>query len=337
MIRIVRSYKNLYEFTGNSEDTKTLDYLFLYYPTIVDGRVLYDVSTGSNYTDTDTGTVYIFNAVKNKWSVNQGGSGGTSGDCEGILTEDITVMGTTVGNFKENDILLEGDTFTTVMKNMLTKEIVPSYSMPTISINSNVSGIKEVGISVNPIISVTFNKNDGGTITLVEIYRGNELINSKTNPNSPYSFTESITLTTAQVTYKAKISYEDGPIKNTNLGNPYPTGQIKAGSKTSGNTSAIVPVYASYIGVIDSAYEVSSLNKIVKNTKAYTYKYSMSNQRIVYLYPSSFGELTSIKDENNFENLDSFAKTLITINGVSYIEYKLINTASNSDGTLFFN
>ena len=63
----------------------------------------------------------------------------------------------------------------------------------------------------------------------------------------------------------------------------------------------------------------------------------MSNQRIVYLYPSSFGELTSIKDENNFENLDSFAKTLITINGVSYIEYKLINTASNSDGTLFFN
>ena len=172
---------------------------------------------------------------------------------------------------------------------------------------------------------------------MVEIYRGNELINSKTNPTSPYSFTDSITLTTAQVTYKAKISYEDGPIKNTNLGNPYPTGQIKAGIKTSGNTSAIVPVYASYIGVIDSAYEVSSLNKIVKNTKAYTYKYSMSNQRIVYLYPSSFGELTSIKDENNFENLDSFAKTLITINGVSYIEYKLINTASNSDGTLFFN
>ena len=65
------------------------------------------------------------------------------------------------------------------MKNMLTKEIVPTYSMPTVSINSNVSGIKEVGISVNPIISVTFNKNDGGTITLVEIYRGNELINSK--------------------------------------------------------------------------------------------------------------------------------------------------------------
>ena len=82
---------------------------------------------------------------------------------------------------------------------------------------------------------------------------------------------------------------------------------------------------------------MSNLTKIIKNTRSYTFKYSMSNQRIVYLYPKSFGDLTSIKDENNFENLNSFIKSYITVNGVNYIEYKLINTASNSNGTLTFN
>ena len=89
--------------------------------------------------------------------------------------------------------------------------------------------------------------------------------------------------------------------------------------------------------VINNDYIVSNLTKIIKNTRSYTFKYSMNNQRIVYLYPKSFGDLTSIKDENNFENLNSFIKSYITVNGVNYIEYKLINTASNSNGTLTFN
>ena len=63
----------------------------------------------------------------------------------------------------------------------------------------------------------------------------------------------------------------------------------------------------------------------------------MNNQRIVYLYPKSFGDLSSIKDENNFENLSGFTKSYITLNGVDYIEYKLTNTATNTSGTLTFN
>ena len=60
----------------------------------------------------------------------------------------------------------------------------------------------------------------------------------------------------------------------------------------------------------------------------------MLNQRVVYLYPKSFGKLTSIKDENNFEIISGFTEKEITINGVTYLEYKLTNTGSNSAGTL---
>ena len=60
----------------------------------------------------------------------------------------------------------------------------------------------------------------------------------------------------------------------------------------------------------------------------------MANQRIVYLYPKSFGKLTTIKDENNFEILSGFTEIEININGIAYLEYRLTNTGSNSAGTL---
>lgn len=338
MIKIIRSKFELYEFAGNEEDTATLQYLFLYFPTVVDGRVIYSVSSGSTYTDLDTGDIYTFNAIENSWGKGSGAGGGGGDGCEGVLTKDITVTGTTVGNYTENTKLAKGSTMTTLFENMVTKEQPPSYTAPSINISCNISGLKEVGEIISPIITVSFSKNDAGPITKIELYKNNVLIDTVENPIATYQYSDSnITLTTATISYNAKMYYEEGPIKNTNLGNPYSPGHIVAGSKTSANTSTITPVYASYIGIISSDYVIGNLTKIIKNTKSYTYKYSMSNQRIVYLYPKSFGDLTTVKDENNFENLTSFTKSYITVDGVDYVEYKLTNTASNSNGTLKFN
>lgn len=338
MIKIIRSKFELYEFAGNEEDTATLQYLFLYFPTVVDGRVIYSVSSGSTYTDLDTGDIYTFNAIENSWGKGSGAGGGGGDGCEGVLTKDITVTGTTVGNYTENTKLAKGSTMTTLFENMVTKEQPPSYTAPSISVSCNISGLKEVGEIISPIITVSFSKNDAGPITKIELYKNNVLIDTVENPIATYQYSDSnITLTTATISYNAKMYYEEGPIKNTNLGNPYSPGHIVAGSKTSANTSTITPVYASYIGIISSDYVIGNLTKIIKNTKSYTYKYSMSNQRIVYLYPKSFGDLTTVKDENNFENLTSFTKSYITVDGVDYVEYKLTNTASNSNGTLTFN
>ena len=280
MLKIIRSSAELYEFAGNAEDTVNLQYLFMYFPTTVDGRILYKVSSGSTYTDLDDGSVYIFNAKENEW--NKSGTGGGSGDCEGVLSKDITVMGVTVGNYKEKDILKKNTKMTKLFEDMVTKEQKPTYTAPTVSITSNITGLREVGETINPTISVTFKKNDGGAITLVELYKNNILIDSKTTPSTPCTFTDIEILSDKLVNYKVKITYETGPIKETNLGNPYPTGQIQAGSKES-NAVTITPVYASYVGIIDNEYVIANLTKIIKNTKNYTYKYSMVNQMKCYL------------------------------------------------------
>lgn len=331
MVKIVRNSLELYEFTGNIKDTENLQYLFMYFPVIVDGKVLFKVSSGSTYTDLDTGDIYIFNAKENEWS--KSGTGGGSGDCEGVLSKDIVVTGVTVGNYKERDILKKNTKMTKLFEDMVTKEQNPTYTAPSVSITSNITGLREVGETINPTISVTFKKNDAGEITLVELYKDNILIDSKNSPTSPCTFSDTEILSNKVVNYKVKITYKAGPIKETNLGNPYPTGQIQAGSKES-NAVTITPVYASYVGIIDNEYVIANLTKIIKNTKNYTYKYSMANQRIVYLYPKSFGKLTTIKDENNFEILSGFTEIEININGIAYLEYRLTNTGSNSAGTL---
>ena len=169
MIKIIRSKFELYEFAGNEEDTATLEYLFLYFPTVVDGRVIYSVSSGSTYTDMTTGDIYTFNAIENSWNKGSGGSGGISGDCEGVLSKDIIVTGTTVGNYTENTKLAKGSTMTELFEDMVTKEQPPSYTAPSINISCNISGLKEVGETIAPVIKVTYSKNDAGPITKIEL------------------------------------------------------------------------------------------------------------------------------------------------------------------------
>ena len=84
---------------------------------------------------------------------------------------------------------------------------------------------------------------------------------------------------------------------------------------------------ASYYGAVTTAPTdkagIIALTKNVKNTKAQTATFTLSNQRSCYCYPASFGNLTSIKDANNFEYLSSYTKTTVAVDGVEYNVYTL--------------
>ena len=54
------------------------------------------------------------------------------------------------------------------------------------------------------------------------------------------------------------------------------------------------------------------------------------------MYPSNLGELTSVKDANNFEVLNSFTKLSSKINKLDYNIYIMTDTATLDDGTLIF-
>ena len=63
----------------------------------------------------------------------------------------------------------------------------------------------------------------------------------------------------------------------------------------------------------------------------------MDYGKVVYAYPASFGNLTSIKDGNGFDNLASgWTKTTVQRGGVDYNVYTLNDPMSITGGKLTF-
>lgn len=81
-------------------------------------------------------------------------------------------------------------------------------------------------------------------------------------------------------------------------------------------------VYPFYWGVVASGSPVDSaaitgLTKSVTNKGNKTVSYTTSGvQQAVFAFPDSYGNLTSIMDQNNFENIDTFTKSTVQVTGL---------------------
>ena len=110
------------------------------------------------------------------------------------------------------------------------------------------------------------------------------------------------------------------------------------------STKTIKFVGKSYYGIVDASIGapteaiVKTLNGVLKDTKAYVYEGITSDWgKVCYAYPSSFGELTSIKDVvNNFNYTTSFTKTILTVDGIEYVCYTQTNASASNNIELTF-
>lgn len=81
-------------------------------------------------------------------------------------------------------------------------------------------------------------------------------------------------------------------------------------------------VYPFYWGVVASGSPVDSaaivgLTKSVTNKGNKTVSYTTSGvQQAVFAFPASYGDLKSIMDQNNFENIDTFTKSTVQVTGL---------------------
>ena len=210
----------------------------------------------------------------------------------------------------------------------------PIYVNPTLSLNINPTTVlhnTNTSITIKP----NFIQNDAGTVVRYTLLRDGSPIHTATSVSS-YIDTVSINHGNS-VTYQATAVYGNGQIKNTLLGKPYPDTSIKVGTISS---SGIVRAYAlSYYGVISSKEvdDISALNSILSTSKSYTYTTDLVNQKIVYMYPKSFGVLTSIRDANNFDYIDSYKLTTSTYDGVEYYIYVLTDPVTITNFKQIFN
>ena len=253
------------------------------------------------------------------------GQGGSGGD---------TYTGTSavnLGGIKNNQVFNK-----TPLPDVIDMLLHP-YEKPSMTLGIN--PVKTIYDTVSETLSsITINANvtkKSENIKEVRFYVDNVLV--KTDTTHPtgglVSYTHTFSPATNK-TFNVKIECED--IKGTS-------------SKISANTNVYF-VGQSYYGVIeDDGSNFTITETLIKGLsetslkikKALTYKnINATFGRIVYAYPKNLptgGELTSIKDQGTgWSVFDSYAKQEVTVDGIIYICYYLIDPAGFDGVTMIF-
>ena len=239
--------------------------------------------------------------------------------------------GIQIGGIKKNQ------TFNNATLQEMFDMLLHPYEKPTMTLGINPA--KTIYDKVTETLaSITINANvtkKTENIKEIRFYVDNVLVNTDTtHPNGGLvSYTHTFTSPTNK-TFNVKIECED--IKG-------------ATSKVSANTNVYF-VGKSYYGVVEddgtsfaiTESLIKGLSKTeVKIKKALTYKnINATFGRIVYAYPKdlpSGGALTSIKDQGTgWSVFDSYTSQEITIDGITYLCYYMVDAGGFDGVTMVF-
>ena len=171
------------------------------------------------------------------------------------------------------------------------------YQKPEITQFSTTKTLYEAGTTITSIdltIKVT-KKSDA--ITNISLYDGSTLVTTFSNVSNGGTFT---------YTYRSTI-------------NANKTLKVTAtdGKETVSKQLAISFINPMYVGTVNG-----TINKVLQAKGTYTFSnITCTNDQVVFKYDASYGNLASIKDSNNFENIGAFTKTTEVISGVTYNVY----------------
>jgi hypothetical protein len=250
----------------------------------------------------------------------------------GVLERDIIVAGVTVGNFSSGDTLNKGTSITTILEDMLIKKIAATYAAPTGTLSSTESGDIEIGSTVSPSLSASFTQRDGGALTKYVLKRGTTTLVDNATIITHVDNNQSIGSTA--LSYQATFSYNDGSVKNNNVGEASPTGQIKAGSVTS-NTISITGRRNAFYGIdgqiTTSAQIRAYTGKVLNPVEGTTFTIEVPKDSVTFefAYPATLRDVSKLMhDDSNFDIKSSslLSKTTVNVegaNGFTAIAYKV--------------
>lgn len=354
------SFANLKELLGSTGSGEIVadhykgDYLTLQslketYPTAEAGDYAF-VNTSSAYEEPDVLIMYIWDSDAQDWKETKSGQyvlTTTFAEFQEMLLQGTFVVKTAnaarkyINNENEELNIDESVNYTsntpsTVAVGGIAKgtsfvstpvvEIIDQLLHPYVAFSASIStspvngGVYEVG-TTQSITSATVNITLGSaSITSITLYNGSTVLGTKTSGiGTSNIFTGlSVAITSSSTNKNLKATIVDS------------TGQSKT---VASSTLTFVNPY--YYGVINSGDEltetlIKGLTKSVtaKGTKAFTY--TMNQQKAVIAYPSSYGNIAKILDENSFNVTETFTKNTLTVGGVSYNVYVLndVNTTT---------
>lgn len=218
-------------------------------------------------------------------------------------------------------------------------EKVPETVEPSVSLTFSQAKAYEVGTTVTPSYSASL-KPGSYTYGPETGVVASEWAITDTDGNSADTASGSFPeLTVADgISYRitAKATYGTGAMPVTNTGNDYPDGQIEAGTK-SATSGAITGYRNTFYGTLTAKSDITSdivrgltgkSGKTLANGNAFTVTIPVGALRVVFAYPATLRDVTSVKDVNgmNAEISSSFTKQTVNVegaNGYTAISYKV--------------
>lgn len=267
-----------------------------------------------------------------------------------FLDSDITLAGdyTQVGNLIKTKtgtatFATKGKSIAEALTEIFSKRLQPTITAnPAVTLTFSQAKAYEVGTTVSPTYSAslsagsyTYGPATGITATSWEIRdtAGN------TADAASGSFADVVVADNTNYKITAKANYGEGAVAKDNLGaDSNPVVKIAAGSasKTSG---AITGYRNSFYGTVTEKAEVTSTiirsltksGKALTNGNSFTITIPVGAVRVIFAYPATLRDVTSVKDVNglNAEIKGAFTKSTLTVAGAgSYagIEYKVYKT-----------
>ena len=295
-------------------------------------------------------TAYVYN--DGLWSAMDGNY-----DASNVyFSEDLTTT-TAIGNITLTDgqatIAAAGKNLKEVFETIFVKEKNPETTYPSVSLAFSQAGSYEVGSSVTPSYtavleagSYTYGPATGVSATAWRVTDTNG--NSKTFRNG--TFPSFIVTDTIKYYITAEADYSEGEIPVTNLGNDYIDGQILAGTATK-TSSAVTGYRKSFYGTLTSKDDLTntkirnlkSSTSALKNGSTVSVNVPVGAMRVVFAYPASLQDLSSVKDVNGLEAeiVSGFSKTTVNVagaDGYDAIKYKVyyIDFANANDKNNYF-
>ena len=109
------------------------------------------------------------------------------------------------------------------------------------------------------------------------------------------------------------------------------------GSEVTAKTGAFTFVHPYYIGVCDGGATIdealiTGLTKKIETKATKTISYTTANQKMVFAYPLSYGNITKIFDSNNFDVTNTFTKEVVNITALdgNVVEYNVYTNSTSS-------
>lgn len=253
----------------------------------------------------------------------------------GKLAADL-IVSNPIGKYAMNDKIDKDTDFESIFRGLLSKTYYPTLTDPSLSVNYGAASLIKVGAMV-PAQRATLNFNRGSInpqYTAESQYRAGEATgyavnlsgasiqysdSGSTNQFDIPTFTRN---STGNVTFNGSVNYAAGVQPKDSDGGNYQS-PLPAGSKAASKTiEFILPFYWGKKAA-SSLVDFTGLTEDLSKKGQKNYRYSGANNEYLYIaYNSSYGNIKNIIDENNIDNIDSWNRTSLTVDGQNYNVYR---------------